>query len=66
MSVASYIGRKRKELKIPREAVDDVGIRYGAPEWRAREDARPAPPRNGEEYAKVEGYDPVLWSHCRL
>ncbi len=63
MSVAGYIGKNVKELHLPREGTDDLGVRYGGAEEGPKKEVAKG---DEEVYETVVNYDPVLRSHCRL
>ncbi len=63
MSVAGYIGKNVKELRVPREGTDDLGVRYGGGEEGLKKEREKG---DEEVYESVVDYDPVLRSHCRL
>ncbi len=63
MSVAGYIGKNAKELKLSREGTDDLGVRYGGVEEGTKKERAKG---DEEVYESVVEYDPVLRSHCRL
>jgi hypothetical protein len=66
MSVAGYIGKNRKKLRIPCEGTDELGIHYGEPGRERQEDGAYRSKQDSENYKSVEDYDPVLRAHCRL
>ena len=74
MSIAGYLSAGKTELRMPKESVDALGIRFeGAVTTGARtveeQLLRDAVRVNMPEdvcYENVEDYDPVLRSHCRL
>jgi hypothetical protein len=56
MSIEGYFGRAPRDLRMPRLVVDDS----------AREVKPPVMEERPVVYRRVEDYDPVLRSHCRL
>jgi hypothetical protein len=72
MSVAGYVGRNVRELRMPKGVSDDLGIGYtGAvltgettPEAKRLAEDFLACRRGAERYFDAGDYDPVLKSHC--
>ena len=74
MSVAGYVGRNARELRMPKGVSDGLGIRYAGavltgettPEAKLRVEAGLASKPRAECYGDAGDYDAVLKSHCRL
>ena len=74
MSLAGYIGGDAGELRMPQSSADPVRIQTdgavmsgerSVEEQRANDAIRTVRLRD-RYYRRVEEYDPVLRSHCRL
>jgi hypothetical protein len=73
MSVVGYLGKGTPELRMPKEDVDELGVRFEGVvltgEKTVEEGLKSDVVRRVDEchecYERVEDYDPVLRAHCR-